>query len=103
MPRVEKSYGPFPKFGKEYHLFLIIVLSFSTTLGMIFLICILDHLWNYHFDPISIFLFCGNWLICLIYKTKFVLHKPYYLHVNILAQDDRTFRERKDKTVDITY
>ena len=51
IPRVGKSNGPLSKFGKEFHLFLIVVFSFSTTL------CIFYHLWYCHFDPIINFTF----------------------------------------------
>ena len=33
IPRVGKGTGPLFEFGKEFHLFLIVILSFSTTLG----------------------------------------------------------------------
>ena len=46
---------PHSKFRKDFHSFLIVVFSFSTTLGMIFIICTFYHLWYCHFDPINIF------------------------------------------------
>ena len=57
IPRVGKNNGPLSKFGKEFNLFLIVPFLFSTTLGMIFLICVCYHLWKCHFDHISIFPF----------------------------------------------
>ena len=50
----KKSNGSLSKFGKEFHLFLIVVFPFSVTLGMIFLIYKFYHLWYCYFDPISI-------------------------------------------------
>ena len=55
IPRVGKSYGPLYKFGKEFYLpvlVIVVYISFSTTLSMISLICILYHVWYYQFDPI---------------------------------------------------
>ena len=65
-PRVGKSNGWLSKLGKEFHSFLIVVFSFSTTFGIIFLY-IFYHLWYCLFDPISILLFCVVVIIfCLI-------------------------------------
>ena len=58
---VGKSNDPFSKFGKEVHLFLIVVFLSFSTLGMIFLICVFTHLWYCHFGPISIFTICGTY------------------------------------------
>ena len=38
--RVERSNGPLSKLGKEFHSFLTVALTLSSTLSMIFLICI---------------------------------------------------------------
>ena len=53
----KNSNDPISNFGKEFNLFLFVLFSFSTILGMIFLICIFYHLWYYHFDAIIIFPF----------------------------------------------
>ena len=54
--------------------FLIMELSFSTTLAMIFLFCIFHHLWYCHFEPSSIFPF----VVIIFYAIRLIWKKKLF-------------------------
>ena len=59
-----------PNLEKNFiSMFVIAVFSFSTALGMIFLVCIIYHLLHCHFDLISIFPF-----VVIVNWPKITLH-----------------------------
>ena len=78
IPRVGKNNGLLSKFGKEFHLFLIAVFLYFTSLGLIFLICIFYHLWHCDFGIISISSFSRFKFINFVWRLSVsVMHTEH--------------------------